>query len=316
MATAIVTKDLTKKYGDFTAVDHLNLQVEAGEVFGLLGPNGAGKTTTILMLLGLTEPVEGQARVAGLNPIRQPLEVKRKVGYLPDNVGFYSTMTARENLTYTAALNGIDKDESERRITALLERVGLGSVGDNAAGTFSRGMRQRLGIADALIKEPEILILDEPTVGIDPEGVQDMLDLIRDLPKERQVTVLLSSHLLYQVQAICDRVGIFVAGKLVAHGPVRELAARLAKVGTIIEVGTDGWESEEALRGVTGVQSVEREGEILVVSAERDVRYDIAKALTERGLQLWHLRKRGEELDDVYRQYFAGEVPAEGNGRA
>ena len=312
MPAAIVTKDLTKTYGDFTAVDHLNLQVESGEIFGLLGPNGAGKTTTILMLLGLTEPAEGQARVAGLNPIRQPLEVKRKVGYMPDNVGFYATLSARQNLKFTADLNGLTQWEADTRIDTLLERVGLGEVKDKAAGTFSRGMRQRLGIADALLKEPEILILDEPTVGIDPEGVQEMLDLIRSLPKEKQVTVLLSSHLLYQVQAICDRVGIFVGGKLVAHGPLKELASRLARVGTVIEVGADGWEAEEALRSIPGVQRVDREGEILVVSAERDVRYDIAKALGDRGSQLWHLRKRGEELDDIYRQYFSGET----NGRS
>jgi ABC-2 type transport system ATP-binding protein len=143
-----------------------------------------------------------------------------------------------------------------------------------------------------------------------------MLALIRELPKERNVTVLLSSHLLYQVQEICDRVGIFVRGKLVAHGPVQELASRLARVGVIIEVGTDGWEAEGAVRGVAGVKGVEQEGEIFVVSAERDIRYDIAKALTDRGLQLWHLRKRGEELDDIYRQYFTGEAPLEeGNGR-
>lgn len=306
MATpVIITKDLTKKYGDFTAVDNLNLQVMRGEIFGLLGPNGAGKTTTILMLLGLSEPHKGQARVAGLNPIRDPIAVKRKVGYLPDNVGFYPNLSARDNLSYTAKLNGLSAPESVRRIDSLLDKVGLGAVGDQDAGTFSRGMRQRLGIADALIKEPEILILDEPTVGIDPEGVMEILELIRSLPKEGDVTVLLSSHLLYQVQAICDRVGIFYKGKLIAHGPLRELAARLTTTGIVIEVGATGWEAEGALRSIPGVKRIDREGEILVVDAERDVRYDISKVLTARGISLWHLRKRGEELDEIYRQYFA-----------
>lgn len=304
-APVIVTKDLTKKYGDFTAVENLNFQVMRGEIFGLLGPNGAGKTTTILMLLGLSEPAKGQARVAGLNPIRDPLEVKRKVGYLPDNVGFYPNLSGRENLDYTAKLNGLTQTEAATRIDSLLEKVGLGEVGDQEAGTFSRGMRQRLGIADALIKEPEILILDEPTVGIDPEGVSEILDLIKSLPKEREVTVLLSSHLLYQVQAICDRVGIFYQGKLIAHGPLRELAARLTSAGISIEVGASGWEAEGALRSIPGITRVEREGEILVVNAEGDVRFDISKVLTERGISLWHLRKRGEELDEIYRQYFA-----------
>lgn len=310
---AILTKDLTKRYGDFTAVDHLNLEIRKGEVFGLLGPNGAGKTTTILMLLGLSEPAEGQARVAGLNPTRQPIEVKSKVGYLPDNVGFYAGLTARENLRYTARLNGIPDAESDRRIDELLEKVGLRNVRDNEAGTFSRGMRQRLGIADALVKDPEILILDEPTVGIDPEGVQDILSLIRELPREQDVTVLLSSHLLYQVQAICDRMGIFVGGKLVAAGPLRELAARLATIGAVIEVGADGVGVEQAIRALPGVKGIEREGEILVVKAERDIRFAISRAMSERNFTVWHLRKRGEELDDIYRQYFE-EAGANGRG--
>ncbi|MGH2811495.1 MAG: ABC transporter ATP-binding protein [Actinomycetota bacterium] len=310
MAAAILTKDLTKRYGDFTAVDHLNLEVREGEIFGLLGPNGAGKTTTILMLLGLSEPAEGRARVAGLDPTRQPLEVKRKVGYLPDNVGFYGNLTARQNLSYTARLNALDQETAERRIDTLLDRVGLASVEHQEAGTFSRGMRQRLGIADALIKEPQILILDEPTVGIDPEGMEDILNLIQSLPKERGVTVLLSSHLLYQVQAICDRVGIFVRGKLVAHGPIGVLASRLAKVGAVIEVGA-GPGAEETLRQMAGVEGINREGDILVVTANTDVRYAIGRALVQSGNNIWHLRLRGAELDDIYRQYFQGE----GDGR-
>jgi ABC-2 type transport system ATP-binding protein len=304
---AIVTSGLTKRYGDLVAVDHLDLQVRRGEIFGLLGPNGAGKTTTILMLLGLSEPAEGEARVAGLDPTRQPLEVKRRVGYLPDNVGFYPDLTGRQNLRYTAGLNRIPREAAEARIQIVLERVGLSEVVDKAAGAYSRGMRQRLGIADALIKEPEILILDEPTVGIDPEGVQEMLDLIGGLARERQVTVLLSSHLLYQVQAICDRVGIFVDGKLIAHGPVQELANRLGGKRVVLEVGTTaGTEVEEILRNLPAVEAVQREGEIWVLTAERDLRPEVAKVLTEKGFGLWHLRRRGEELDEIYRRYFEG----------
>lgn len=220
-------RGLTKKYGNLVAVDHLDLDICRGEVFGLLGPNGAGKTTTILMLLGLTEPTEGTVRVAGHDPAREPLAVKAMVGYLPDNVGFYEDMTGRENLRYTARLNHIPLPEAERQIARLLETVGLGDVGDRAVREYSRGMRQRLGMADALVKDPRLLILDEPTLGIDPEGVQEVLALIVRLAREEKRTVLISSHLLYQMQEICDRVAIFVRGRLVDPGPVsiRELVA-------------------------------------------------------------------------------------------
>ncbi|MDP3984746.1 MAG: ABC transporter ATP-binding protein, partial [Acidimicrobiia bacterium] len=222
----IVARRLTKRYGETTVVNALDLSLQPGEVFGLLGPNGAGKTTTILMLLGLVEPTSGTIEVMGLDPARHPLEVKRKVGFLPDAVGFYDSMTGRENLRFTARLNQLAAAEGEERIAQLLADVGLTDAADRPAGNYSRGMRQRLGIADALVKTPEILILDEPTTAIDPEGVAEMLALIRDLSENRGVTVLLSSHLLHQVQAVCDRVAIFVEGTVVAQGAPHELAAQ------------------------------------------------------------------------------------------
>ncbi|HEY6058220.1 MAG TPA: ABC transporter ATP-binding protein, partial [Candidatus Limnocylindrales bacterium] len=212
------TRGLTKRYGELVAVDSLDIELWPGEIFGLLGPNGAGKTTTILMLLGLSEPSAGQARVVGLDPARHPLEVKRRVGYLPDNAGFYGSLTGRETIRYTARLNGLDGAGIEGRIDDVLEHVGLGEAADRRVDTYSRGMRQRLGIADALVKDPLILILDEPTIAIDPLGVAEILDLIRRLVHERGIAVLLSSHLLDQVQSVCDRVGIFFAGRLVAVG--------------------------------------------------------------------------------------------------
>ena len=181
----IRTRELTKDYGDLVAVDHLNLEVQAGEIFGLLGQNGAGKTTTILMLLGLTEPTSGQARVVGLDPARKPLEVKRRVGYMPDAVGFYTDLTGRENLRYTARLNRIPSSLAESTIDEVLEQVGLMSRADDPVETYSRGMLQRLGIADALVKDPDVLILDEPTTAIDPLGVVEILDLLRRLVRER-----------------------------------------------------------------------------------------------------------------------------------
>jgi ABC-2 type transport system ATP-binding protein len=220
------TRELTKRYDDVVAVDALSLEVRRGEIYGLLGPNGAGKTTTILMLLGLAEPTSGEARVLGLDPARQPLEVKRQVGYLPDSVGFYGRLTGRENLRYTARLNGLPPADAEVAITELLAQVGLDEAADRPADTYSRGMLQRLGIADALVKNPAVLILDEPTTAIDPTGVADLLALIRSLVADRGIGVLLSSHLLEQVERLCDRIGIFSRGRLVAEGTVAELSRR------------------------------------------------------------------------------------------
>lgn len=205
---------LTKKYGKFTAVDNLNLSIRKGEVFGFLGPNGAGKSTTILMMLGLTEPTSGMVNVCGINATTQPIEVKRKVGYLPEDVGFYEHMTGVENLCYTAQLNGIPKSEAKEKAIRLMERVGLSEQLNKKTGKYSKGMRQRLGLADVLIKAPEVIILDEPTSGIDPAGVREFIGLIRHLSKEDGLTVLFSSHHLDQVQQVCDRVGLFSAGKL------------------------------------------------------------------------------------------------------
>jgi ABC-2 type transport system ATP-binding protein len=315
---AIRTRALTKKYGEFTAVNNLDLEVSQGEIFGLLGPNGAGKTTTILMLLGLSEATKGEAEVVGLDPARFPLEVKRRVGYLPDNVGFYATLTGRENLRYTARLNGLEREEGEARIEALLRQAGLAQAADSRVDTYSRGMRQRLGIADTLIKDPDVVILDEPTVAIDPEGVAEVLALIRSLARDRGVTLLLASHLLHQVQSVCDRVGIFVAGRMVAQGPMSELADRLSEGPVTVEVAVEGEAAdiERVLRSVPDIEQVERDERdprLWLVRADRDVRDEVARALVSEGLPLRQLRRSGDELDEIYRRYFQeGEA---GNGR-
>ena len=180
----IRTEGLTKRYGDKEAVSDLNLEIRRGEIFGLLGPNGAGKTTTTLMLLGLTEPAEGSAWIEGKDCTRQSIEVKRMVGYLPDNVGFYSDMTGRENLRYTGRLNGLPENMIEERIENLLEKVGMTYAADKKTGTYSRGMKQRLGIADVLMKDPKVIIMDEPTLGIDPGGMHQLMQLIRQLAEK------------------------------------------------------------------------------------------------------------------------------------
>jgi ABC-2 type transport system ATP-binding protein len=229
---------LTKKYGSFTAVDSLNLTISKGEIFGLLGPNGAGKSTAILMLMGLTEPDSGTVKVCDIDPSRNPVDVKRKVGYLPEDVGFYDNLTGLENIVYTARLNSIPLGEAEERAIKLLGRVGLSNESEKKAGKYSRGMRQRLGLADVLIKSPEIIILDEPTMGIDPTGVKEFLELIVRLSREEGITVLFSSHHLHQVQKVCDRVGIFVDGKLLAEGDIHSLAKQLFKTSAYtIEAG-------------------------------------------------------------------------------
>ena len=302
---AITTRGLTKHYGETVAVDALDLAVERGEVFGLLGPNGAGKTTTILMLLGLSEPTYGSADVLGLDPVREALDVKRRVGYVPDNVGFYDDLTGRENLRYTTRLNRLPADVAEARLDAVLDDVGLMDRSDDRVGTYSRGMRQRLGVADALVKDPAILIMDEPTVAIDPEGVDELLRLIRRLRDDRGVTILLSSHLLQQVQSVCDRIGIFVSGRLVASGTIAELGAADAR--TIIDVCVAEGDPEPVLRDDPEVIEVRREGDLYVVVASGDVRARLAESLVGARLVPVHLRLRGEELADIYRRYFREE---------
>jgi ABC-2 type transport system ATP-binding protein len=223
--------DLVKHFGPIKAVDGISCEVPSGASFGFLGPNGAGKTTTMLMLLGLTEPTEGKVRVYGYDPARDPLKVKEMIGYLPENVGFYEDMDARQNLQYIARLNRIPDRVSAGRIDRLLEEVDLAKEADKRVGSYSKGMRQRLGIAEVLVKEPKVAFLDEPTIGLDPDGTNRMLDLIHGLSRERKMTIFLSSHLLDQVQRICDRIGIMIQGRLAAAGPLAELAQRGLGIG-------------------------------------------------------------------------------------
>ena len=301
---AIAATGLTKRYDDTLAVDALTIEIRRGEVFGLLGPNGAGKTTTILMLLGLTEPTSGTARVDGIDPTRNPLGVKRRVGYLPDDVGFYDDMTARQNLHYTAALNRLSRSDADDRIERVLDDVGLAGDADRKVGSFSRGMRQRLGVADALVKRPSILILDEPTVNIDPEGVRELLLLVERLRSDQGVTVVLSSHLLHQVQQVCDRIGIFVAGRLRACGTVDELAATLEDrwAFTVAVEGVD--DARSLLRGVPGVRGVDRAEGRWSVDADRDIRVDLHAAVVDAGGRFTHLSRDRADLDAIYHRYF------------
>lgn len=299
------TKGLTKHYNDFVAVDHLDLSIRKGEVFGLLGPNGAGKTTTILMLLGLTEPTEGEVNVLGFDPARQPLSVKKRVGYMPDQVGFYDELTARENLIYIAKLNGIPRDQVKRRVEEAIERVRLTHVIDKRTGTFSRGMRQRLGLADVLIKNPELIIMDEPTQGLDPELAHEFLDLIHSL-KEEGTTIMLSSHLLHQVQAICDRVGLFSRGRMVLQGTVPELARKVLGGAYRIHLQVDGSSSKFAkkLEELGDVNVVKAKDGVIEIEAQKDIRADAAEVVVMAGGRLKSLNVESQSLDDIYTRYF------------
>ena len=231
-AKAIIeTQDLTKMYNGEAAVDHLSFQLREGEGLGFLGPNGAGKTTTLMMLMGLTEPTSGNARVLGVNPSRNPIKVKAQIGYLQENMGFYNDLDAMQTLLFIAELNRIPSDVAENRIEEALKTVGLYDEARKKISAYSRGMRQRLGIAELLIKEPKIAFLDEPTLGLDPEATNWMMELIERLCREKKMSVLLSSHLLHLVQRICHRVGIMIKGRLVACGSMDQLAKEKLGVG-------------------------------------------------------------------------------------
>jgi len=229
--TIIETVNLTKHYNRQTAVKDLSFKVNEGEVFGFLGPNGAGKTTTLLMLMGLSHPSAGSAKVCGFDPLRSARELKRIAGYLPENVGFYGDLDAVQNLKYVASLNGIQTDKASEKIDELLDLVGLKQDARKKVGAFSRGMKQRLGFAEVLIKDPKLLFLDEPTIGLDPDGALRLMELIESLNRDRQITVLLSSHNLYQVQKISHRVGIMIHGEMVAEGSIESLAKEKFGVG-------------------------------------------------------------------------------------
>jgi ABC-2 type transport system ATP-binding protein len=318
----IELRGLTRKYGQFTAVDNLDLTIGKGEVFGLLGPNGAGKSTTILMMLGLTEPDAGTVRICGLDPATDPVGVKRKVGYLPEEVGFYDDLTGLENLVYTARLNGMSLKMAREQAVMFMKRVGLKGEENKKSGKYSRGMRQRLGLADVLIKDPEVIILDEPTLGIDPAGMREFIDLIVELSREQKITVILSSHHLHQVQQVCDRVGLFVSGKLLATGDIKSLASQLFARDPYtveFEVECSSWEPDRAtgesdkievlinaLKHIDGVNSIRPEKGMLLAECSRDLTSEIAASVIGTGAELKYLNRKAYGLDDIYYRYFEG----------
>lgn len=309
----IQIRNLSKSYGAFRAVDGLNLDVHKGEIFGLLGPNGAGKTTTILMMLGLTEPSAGSVQVCGYQSASNPIPVKKKVGYMPDSLGFYDQMTALENLMYIARLNGFDEKAGEERALEMMEIVGLSGDRNKKTGAYSRGMKQRLGLAEVLIKKPEVIILDEPTLGIDPSGVKDFLSLIKSLSREQGITVLLSSHHLHHVQQICDRVGIFVKGKLLAEGNIDSLSKALfghEGYVTSVRVAQDipqPWAHEKELMQWHGLNKLSIHDREVEFTCSTDLTADLVRFFVKGGYDVLSVHQKDYGLDEIYHKYFEAE---------
>ncbi len=243
MAPAIDIRELSKRYGDFQATDAITLAVEPGELFGLLGPNGAGKTTTIKMLTGVLRPTSGSARIAGFDCFAERVEVMRRVGYLPDEPVFYDYLKGNELLRFVADMHGVDRREAESRADALIERLDLGDAREEYAVNYSKGMKKKLALTLALLHDPEVLILDEPTNGLDPYATRELCEMMRELTRAGK-TVFFSTHLLEQAERLCHRVGIVSGGRLAAAGTVGQLAES-AGVGSL----------EEAFFAVTGGSS-------------------------------------------------------------
>ncbi|MGE4585548.1 MAG: ABC transporter ATP-binding protein [Sphaerochaeta sp.] len=305
--TVLHVSHLTKQYRKgVKAVDDISFSLQEGEIFGLLGPNGSGKTTTILMLLGLLESTEGEVSILGYNPLRTPLAVKRQVGYMPDTIGFYEYMTAFENLDYTARFLGLDREEREKRIVDALAKMRLTDRMNDKVRTYSHGMKRRLGLAELLVKQPRIAILDEPTQGLDPQSIAEFLSMIASLRKTEGMTFLLSSHQLDEVQSVCDRVGLFSRGKLISFGSVDELAREHFGKDVLIALQIEGDQDlSEVLKRQDKVLAVEKreEGGYLLTCRE-DIRSTLAQLVIGGGNNLSSLELKKHSLNDIYQLAF------------
>ncbi|MCD6471856.1 ABC transporter ATP-binding protein [Candidatus Aerophobetes bacterium] len=307
MEWIVETDKLSKAYNGIKAVDQLNFKIKESEIFGFLGPNGAGKTTTILMILGLTEPTSGKVKVYGHDATREALKVKRVTGYLPENVGFYEDLTAKENLRYITRLNGIPDKKSLPKIDEILEEVGLSEVTDTEVGKFSKGMKQRLGMGAVFVKNPKFAILDEPTAGIDPEGVDQILKFIVKISREQNITILLSSHLLYQVQKICDRVGIITKGHMIAQGSMDEIGKEIIKKEeTLLEIQVSKVTPNliNSIKEIEGVKNIEKSDNHFLVKCDRDLREKISKTIVENGSLPLQIKTQDYTLEEIYIKYF------------
>ena len=300
----IETENLTKVYDGTRAVDHLNLRVKGGSVFGFLGPNGAGKTTTILLLLGLIQPTEGKAYVAGIDVQEKPVEVKKISGFMPAESSPYPTLSALENLLYFAKFYRIPREEAEKRAKELLELVGLSDAANKKVGAFSTGMKQRLLLAQALINDPEVLFLDEPTNGLDPKGAVELRELVRDLKKEGK-TIFFSSHILPEVEEVSDEIGIISSGKLLISGSQEEIKRKFIEGRYLISVETK--KSLEIKDLNVGLIEWRISGsKELIVYAERDIREELLRELSEKGYTVVDIHLHEPSLEEVFMELVYG----------
>ncbi|WP_087037321.1 ABC transporter ATP-binding protein [Thermococcus litoralis] len=295
---AIEVKNLTKSYGNFKAVDELSFEVYKGEIFGFLGPNGAGKTTTILSMLGLIIPDKGTIKILGNDVFREPIKVKEKIGFLPENATLYEELTAWRNLEFFANFYSFSKQEKEKRIKELLKLVGLWEARYRKVKAFSKGMKQRLLLAQALINDPEVLILDEPTSGLDPEGAYLVKSIVREERKKGK-TVFFSSHILSEVEELSDRVGIIVKGKLRALGTLEEIKKEFMELeGYEIKVETKQALPEIDLSGVIRMERINENKAIIF--AKEDIREQLSELLARKGITIVSLEVEEPSLEDVF----------------
>lgn len=285
----IKTEDLTKIYGNFKALDQLDLDIGENEVFGFLGPNGAGKTTTINLLMGMLQPTSGKVTIGGIDVATNPLKVKSICGYLPENVGFYGHLTARQNLSYFLEFYRTDK---KNVIGDLLETVGITHAAGRKVEQFSRGMKQRLGLAQALLNDPQVIFLDEPTSGLDPQGAADFRKIIRNLKKEGK-TIFFSSHILSEVREVCETVGIISNGKLIAKDSIEEFARSSMSIAVETQPAID-------LSVLEPFGEVSLEDSRAVVDVKEDCRLDISQSLHQNGYLIKELHLMEPSLEKIY----------------
>lgn len=307
MENVVETSELTKIYGSgkeaVTAVDHVNLQIEKGTISGILGPNGAGKTTLIMMLTGLVLPSSGSATVFGHDVLKDSVQIRREVGLLPEDFGFYGHLTAKQNLDYIAELNDIPRAERAESVDQALKAVALEEFQDRKAGAFSRGMTQRLGIAQALIKDPELLILDEPTAGVDPTGARVFKELVSTLNIERGKTVIMCTHLLHEVGPLCTHVAIMNKGKFGTRGRVDEIVKRMLEeegYRIMVEVAGDIDAFARELKSLAGVIDLEVKDGNVSIRATADVRAQITRLAATIGVEILSIRRSEPSLEDIF----------------
>lgn len=302
LSPSISTSNLSKVYGRFKAVDSLTMNVESGDIFGFLGPNGSGKTTTIRMLCGLVLPSSGNAKIAGFDIIKDSIEIRKIIGLFPESSGFYNWMNAEEYLNYFAALYKTEIQIAKRRTKDLLEKVGLADKSHVPIGYYSRGMKQRLGLARTLINDPKIIFLDEPTLGLDPKGQQDIQKILFDLNHDKGITIFLSSHALNEVSALCKNIAILNRGRLVAQGTISELRKRVEGSKGLLVTVLNSNGAQEALSHLPFQVDVKTDGKLIhvIIPETFESINELVDSFEKNGLQIHEIIRREINLEEIF----------------